>query len=83
MSLWSFKITNVENSDTNDDKIEDYLNLLSKEENVGNSNLFEEKISKELQKRRDAVIGTEYWGRKKRNMSRCERWGMLKQNKDI
>ena len=73
MGLWTFKITNVENSDTNDDKIEDYLNLLSNEENVGNSNLFEEKISKELQKRRDAVIGTEYWGRKKRNMNRCER----------
>ena len=66
MGLWTFKITNVENSDTNDDKIEDYLNLLSKEENVGNSNLFEEKRSDKFEKRRDAVIGTEYWGRKKR-----------------
>ena len=64
MGLWSFKITNAEDVNTN---------LLSNEENVDNSNLFKEKISKEFQKRWDAVIGTEYWGRKKRNMNRCER----------
>ena len=73
MGLWSFKITKVVENNTNDENMEDSLNLLSKDENVDNSNLFEEKIRKEFQKRRDAVIGTEYWGRKKRNMSRCER----------
>jgi hypothetical protein len=79
IGLWSFQIPKDVDSIPNDDKMEESLNLLSKEENFNNSNAFEEKIRKEFQKRRDAVIGTEYWGRKKRNMSRCERWRILKQ----
>ena len=70
MGLCSFKITDLEeNNKTNDVKLEDSLNMLSKEENNGNSNLFEKKRGDEFEKKWDAVIGTEYWGRKKRNMS--------------
>ena len=74
MGLWSLIIANLEeNINTNDIQMEDSLNLLSNEENIGNSNLFEKKRGDEFEKKRDAVIGTEYWGRKKRNMSRCAR----------
>jgi hypothetical protein len=71
MGLQSFKIMHVEEYNTNYEKMEDSLKLLSNEEDVVNYNVFEEKIGKELQKRLDAVIGTEYWGRKKQNMRKC------------
>ena len=74
MGLWSLNIANLEEyNNANDIQMEDSLNLLSNEENIGNSNLFEQKRGDEFEKRRDAVIGTEYWGRKKRNLSQCER----------
>ena len=44
MGLWSFKITKVVENNTNDENMEDSRNLLSKDKNVDNSNLFEEKI---------------------------------------
>ena len=66
-------MADFEDNTTNDKKLKDFLNMLSDKENDENYNLFGEKISKEYQKRHDAVIGTEFWGRKKRNMSRCER----------
>ena len=69
MGLWGFKIKDADKNNTNYEK----MNLLSNKENYDNSYQFEEKVRKEFQKRGDAVIGTEYWGRKKRNMSRCER----------
>ena len=61
MGLWSLKNLE-ENNTTYDEKMADSLNLLSNDENIGNSNLFEQKRGDEFEKRHDAVIGTEYWG---------------------
>ena len=74
--LWSFKMMDRAETNTNDEeKFKDYFDSITdtgSEKGAGNgdTNLLQFLASvenKEEKKRRDAVIGTEYWGKKKRN----------------
>ena len=72
----NFKIIVPGEKNNSEEKVEEFLNAVTKEGEDVNVNLFVLSDLKQnhnkFQKRRDAVIGTEYWGRKKKYINHSE-----------